>query len=285
MPSVQSRAWCFTLNNFTSEDETRIQEYPADYIVYGHEVGESGTPHLQGYVYVAARTTLATLKKRFSSTAHFEPARGSAADNIAYCTKDNTNVFTKGKPPSQGRRNDIEAVVNEIQAGAVTVDELTLQDPMLYHQYGRTLSRVEDLVRRKKFRTEMTQGVWLYGPTGVGKSHRAFTGFNPDTHYVWKYDNGWQDGYVGQEIVIINEFRGQIPLHELLQLVDKWPFEVRRRNREPFPFLAKKVIVTSSLPPDQVYQNLGNDRIDQLLRRFDVQYLERREDTGEQIDI
>ena len=96
--------------------------------------------------------------------------------------------------------------------------------------------------------------------------------YHPDTHYVWKDDKGWQDGYSGQETVIVNDFRGSIPYGELLNLVDKWPHFVPRRGREPAPFLAKKFIVTSSLTPEQVYHNLAaSDSLDQLSRRFKVE--------------
>ncbi len=45
---------CFTYNNYTPEDELRIRGAVGmggiRYIVYGREVGECGTPHLQGYL-------------------------------------------------------------------------------------------------------------------------------------------------------------------------------------------------------------------------------------------
>lgn len=126
---------------------------------------------------------------------------------------------------------------------------------------------------RRKFRTEMTTCDWLYGPTGTGKSHAAFKDFTPDTHYVWKSDNGWQDGYAQQPTVIINDFRGEIPYNELLQMVDKWPYYVKRRGREPMPFTSKHIIITSSLPPDAIYhRRLEEDSLEQLNRRINLVY-------------
>jgi len=125
----------------------------------------------------------------------------------------------------------------------------------------------------------MTKGIWIYGPTGRGKSHEAFQGFSPSTHYLYTDDGGWWDGYVGQETVIINDFRGKIPYDYMLQLIDKWPFNVRRRNREPFPFTSKRVIITSSLSPEDVYHNREeNDKIEQLLRRLEVRRMGPAED-------
>lgn len=265
----RARAWCFTLNNYTPEEEEVIQSTDCRYLIYGREVGEQGTPHLQGYIYYDEAKTMTSVKKKLSKRVHLEVAKGSVSDNVKYTSKDG-NVFTKGDPPSQGKRVDVEQLVQSIKDGK-KVDDIVLENPVAYHQYGRTMHKVEDLMLRKRFRTEMTEGLWIHGGTGVGKSHRAFEGFNPESHFVWKYDGGWQDGYVGQEVVIINEFRGQIPMCDLLMMVDKWPYELRRRGREPVPFLAKKVIVTSSLPPELVYHNMGQDKIEQLYRRFTVE--------------
>ncbi len=147
-------------------------------------------------------------------------------------------------------------------------------DPVHYHQYGRTLQKAEDIQLRKRFRTEMTTCEWIYGPTACGKSHEAFEGFNPETCYVWKKETMWQDGYTGQETVIINELRGDsIKFGKLLELVDKWPYTLERRGREPVPFLAKHIVITSALPPAEIFVNLAeDDRLEQLYRRIIVTY-------------
>jgi len=53
--------------------------------------------------------------------------------------------------------------------------------------------------------------------------------------------------------------------------VDKYPYYVKRRNREPIPFTSKTVIVTSSMKPQDVYMNLDDgDHLEQLTRRFKI---------------
>lgn len=203
--------------------------------------------------------------------------KGSIEQCTVYGTKDNPSEDF-GTMPKQGRRTDLEVYKEDILNGEVSVDELCLEKPMLFHQYGRTLNKIEDIALRRKFRNWMTTCEWIYGKTGVGKSHKAFENFNPDTHYVYPNDNGWWDGYTGQETVIINEFRGGIAYSELLELIDRWPKTVKRRNREPVPFLAKHIIITSSMPPNEVYCNLSaNDKLEQLTRRITVTLLQRAE--------
>eukprot|EP00918_Siedleckia_nematoides_P052795 GHVU01115306.1.p1 GENE.GHVU01115306.1~~GHVU01115306.1.p1 ORF type:complete len:237 (+),score=15.01 GHVU01115306.1:377-1087(+) len=175
-----------------------------------------------------------------------------------------------GEMPSQGRRTDLIDLRDRIKSGE-SVDDLTIENPEIFHQYGRTLTKLEDIILRKKYRTWMTEGIWYWGSTGVGKSHKAFENYDPETHYVYPNDNGWWDGYTGQETVIINDFRGGICYNELLDLVDKWPKDVKRRCREPAPFLARKVIITSPDIPQNVYSRLAeNDSLDQLFRRFKI---------------
>jgi len=52
-----TRAWCFTLNNYTEEERDALRSLKCKYIVFGYERGEEGTPHLQGYVHLSTQKT------------------------------------------------------------------------------------------------------------------------------------------------------------------------------------------------------------------------------------
>lgn len=282
------RAWVFT----HYADEPPVFEKSMRYLLYAPEIcPTTGRPHWQGFVvYKNARTITAIQngRKRAKMPAFGwlkEPA-GHIGHQLSYIRgpyddgKGKTKPFNPdwkefGKRPAQGKRNDLVALKEKIVAGETRAEDVAIADPTMYHKYGRTLHKIEDITLRKKVRKWMTKGVWIFGPTGVGKSHEAFAKYiddwDPDKYYVWRDDKGWQDAYTGQEIVIINDFRGSIPYNELLQMVDKWPHYVRRRGREPAPFLAKQVIITSSLSPEQVYNRRNAaDNIAQLLRRFKI---------------
>ena len=271
--STQVKRFCFTLCNYTSQDISNAKALECKFIIFGEEIcPTTGTPHLQGYVEWLEKTTIKGSTKRLPH-ASFRVSKGTESHNQVYCSKDAKNVFSKGEPYEQGKRNDLTEITNEILTGAITIDRIIVERPMVFHQYGRTLSRIEDIRMRKLFRTEMTTCTWYYGETGVGKSHTAYENYNPETHYNWKDDNGWNDGYAQQPTVIINEFRGHIKYHELLQMVDKWPYDVKRRSREPMPFTSKHIIITSSLPPRGVYSDINENEFN---RRIKVVRLESR---------
>lgn len=262
----------FTINNYTEGDLARVMDLECRCIVAGKEGAADGkTPHIQGAVMFDSARTLLSMKKKFPR-AHLEVMKGNWAHQ-KYCEKEGDVIRKDGTPPSQGKRTDVLDLKRKLDEGG-TLEDCFEEDFGGTCNMYKALEKYQDVKRRKLHRTGMTKGVWYYGPTGTGKSHKAFENFDPDTTYVWKDDKGWWDAYEGQGTVIMNDFRGQVPYGDMLNLVDKWPYSVSRRGREPTPFLAEKVIVTSSLHPEEIYKNRNSeDKIEQLLRRFEIKNL------------
>ncbi len=92
--SGQYRRWCFTLNNPEIVlDYYKIISDHGDVrrFVYGIEVGDQGTRHLQGYIEFTKPKRLTPLKIMFP-TAHWEAAKGNYKQNHKYCTKEKNSV-------------------------------------------------------------------------------------------------------------------------------------------------------------------------------------------------
>lgn len=87
--AVPSKRWCFTLNNPNDTDlETLVTQFKGarcDYIV-DREVGEEGTPHLQGYI--ESPVKIRPIEKFKTTRVHWEKCKGTKDDNIKYCSKD-----------------------------------------------------------------------------------------------------------------------------------------------------------------------------------------------------
>lgn len=92
---TSKKAWCFTLNNWT-EDEyneliTFVKMDPKNKYIIGKEIGEGGTPHLQGYINLHTKKRLSE-NKLINKRIHWEGARGTELENYKYCSKDNNFI-------------------------------------------------------------------------------------------------------------------------------------------------------------------------------------------------
>lgn len=84
---IIGKTWCFTINNWENEEYNQIKLWPdVSKGVVGKEVGEKGTPHLQGAVTFKKAMTLTGVKK-LHPTAHWEKAN-QKDKAFTYCLKD-----------------------------------------------------------------------------------------------------------------------------------------------------------------------------------------------------
>lgn len=94
-----SKKWCFTLNNWTTEqyDELLLKLVEHKYII-GKEVGEQGTPHLQGYI--EFKNKKLPMGYMGIKEIHWEKAKKCKEANLLYCSKSGDFV-TNFKMPSK----------------------------------------------------------------------------------------------------------------------------------------------------------------------------------------
>lgn len=95
--TIPHRNWCFTWNNYSEEDYIRISSLSSqqcNYVIVAKEVGDNGTPHLQGYIELCKPSRLTGVKKLLdelrgkSSPIHLEPRAAACRDRaILYCKK------------------------------------------------------------------------------------------------------------------------------------------------------------------------------------------------------
>lgn len=106
--SLQSRKWVFTLNNWNEEEYNNIKNFCCDklYYIIGQEVGDNGTPHLQGYIRSKGGIRFETIKKLIPR-AHIEHAKGSDEENFMYCSKQNKFITNDKKHRLLGLYNNI----------------------------------------------------------------------------------------------------------------------------------------------------------------------------------
>ena len=88
---ARGRVWCFTLNNFHDDEVDSLRNLANDdlvrYLVMQEELGEGGTPHLQGYVELFRPVFLSRVKRLLGARVHLEQRYGSQVQAIEYSKK------------------------------------------------------------------------------------------------------------------------------------------------------------------------------------------------------
>lgn len=273
----QSRHYCFTLNNYDESSTNSLLSLVTDgkarYVCFQPERGLSGTPHLQGFISFVNGRTLGGVKRLVGRSAHLEPMRGTIEQAIAYCSKDESRdaeagfgFQEQGERPAAGHpgaRTDIQQALVAIREGQ-RGREFFEQHGDIWLRYGRGVESAFALY--EPLRSWKTEIFWYYGPTGTGKTKKAFE--EAPLSY-WKNNSNWWDGYDRHEDVIIDDYRCDFcKFSDLLRLFDRYPYQVQIKcgTRQ---ILAKRIFVTAPYHPRDMWSSRTEEDLGQLLRRIE----------------
>lgn len=257
---IRTRSFCFTLNNYSEEEFDEICGWSCRYLVVGREVGDGGTPHLQGYVEFENQVSLRRLKK-LNKRIHWETRRGTPSQAANYCKKEH-NYAEFGLLSKQGERTDIAEVV-ELVVGGCDVDQVIMEHPRTSLHCQRGLRELAAL--RQSHRSEKPICTWLFGESGAGKTRWVFD--NHAAEDVWIKSTRWWADYKQQEVILLDDFRPVFghDYADFLRLCDRYPYigEIKGGHvKINSPFL----YVTAPCPPWEWYED---NQLTEILRRFE----------------
>ncbi|QOW18365.1 replication-associated protein [Pseudorasbora circovirus 2] len=261
------KRWCFTLNNYGDEDLQNISKVitpeMCEFAVVGQEVGEQGTPHLQGFVNLKQKKRLQQMKEMVGARAHLEPAKGTDLQNDEYCTKEGKTYLRIGEPSSQGKRSDLKEAVEMLHYTNGDFRAVARADPAVFIRYGRGLRDYWLTVGStpRNFKTEVHV---LVGEPGCGKSRYCHEKY-PEVTPFYKQRGEWWDGYMGQGVVIIDDFYGWMKYDEMLRICDRYPHKVPVKGSF-VEFTSKTIMITSNTHVIDWYKFDGYDAV-ALMRR------------------
>lgn len=265
------KQYCFTLNNYTPEDEEKVKKFITEQCTwgfFGKEKGEKGTPHLQGAFVLKKSSRITALKKSFHPTAHIEQMKGHPDQSREYCGKEDQNPFEFGTCPSRGGATKQKANWDEVRSLAkqARYDDIPSD---IYIRYRSTLHAIGTAARCPPSFASVT-GLWLYGPSGTGKSSfaRSF-----DSLYV-KNLNKWWCGYQDEKIVLIEDIDPDSGKH-LGQFLKVWTdhYAFRAESKGSSSMIRPALlIITSNYAIDQVFP--AESMSQPLIRRCPTVYFD-----------
>jgi len=311
--NTRGRCWVGTIqiSNMVKaglkKEEYEIPEYLAEFFISHWE--KSGANRKAGiavclskeglyHAHIACYGNTTTLKKvsdvLFQS--HIEPQLGGKSHLREYLLKEGNYaekgeevLFAKGLDviqDTQGKRNDLEEIEELLNDGATP--EQIFEASFRFRKYEKMIK--SDYLARRIKETPLMKDMYNeyhWGKSGSGKTFtyiKLCEEYSPSEVYLCNdYANsgasgGGFDFYTVNptKIVVLDEFRGNIPYSQLLSLLD-----VYSRNQQHCRFqntynLWNSVIICSIYPPEQVYSFMvddlekSTDSIKQFLRRLNV---------------
>lgn len=242
----------------------------AEYTVYGKEVGDQGTPHLQGYVYFKTLKSMKQLKK-ILTTAHLEPRNGTHEQARNYCVKDG-DITEYGTPPAKNGGDTVAERIRKNKRLRENTLEESLENGDVSFLQLKKLKECKLVLAQEgaAYTADGTRGLWIHGPPGTGKTHYARS---YDDVFFIKSQNKWWDGYSGEKTVVLDDLdmQGSCLGHHLKIWADKWACtgEVKGGTVN---LKHTRFIVTSNYTPEQLWPE--DEQMKKAIeRRFELKQL------------
>lgn len=269
------RRFVFTINNPTDSEILSLSGCGFTYLTYGKEHFDNpgATPHLQGCAVIGRQVAFSTLKKIPGfERAHIEAMKGTLEQAIAYCHKEDTKPYVLGEPPCPGKRNDILSTVQKLKEGK-TLKQLCNEDDdaaVVFVKYSRGLTLLQSNLTPS--RTEPPRIIWIYGPTGIGKTRSAVEFCTVRSLEFWMSNDSlqWFDGYSRQPVVIIDDYRTSFcRFNFLLRLLDRYPLSVPFKGGYAI-WNPEYIFITSPKNPSDTWNLRTPEDLQQLDRRVSL---------------
>lgn len=225
----QAKHWCFTLNNYTEEEESSLlslhERSDIKYLVFGREVGDSATPHLQGYVHFSIAKRFAYVQSAIPR-AHLEVSEGTPQQASDYCKKDGDFYEYGVLPGGQGKRTDLDDIIKwldgfiEEHGRAPNAREIVREQPVAFLRY-RDFVTFAELRAPAPFLLEGTTRPWQADLESI------LSEYSTDTRSVHFYvdENGgsgktWFQQYLISKLPDRVQMLQPAPFKDMAYLVD-----------------------------------------------------------------
>jgi len=226
--------WCFTLYGVTIEQTIARMGPQAQFVIAGDETcPKTSRKHVQGFIQMSYPTTLAQLRKLHAG--HYETRRGTSQEARDYCTKEGTYL----EYGSLVQKDAPAAEFWQMVKNGATNSELATAWPERFSLKIRIIEAMRQAlnIRQVEALEELPTVTAVFGPPGRGKSEfiRRMIGAAPyyspvEAKNGSKEDSLWWDGYNGEDIIWLQDYKGQGGQRLFLNLCDKGPLRVQTKG-------------------------------------------------------
>lgn len=262
----QSRRWILTLP-FADYPQETVEEALRPYAYVGQleAGGKTAYKHWQVYIQNKGAIRFSTLKRRFPK-GHFEIARGTPAECVAYVSKPETALGVRIENGEIDVEDNLRGQLSTLSKAREMIVEEGKSRFDVYQELGtgftnaRALREMEALALYKKRQELVEQGgqerevIVLCGPPGSGKTRWVYENFAGELYSVGGYQHPF-DEYAGERVLVLDEFNGQLEFELLLKLLDRYPVHLPARYQNKFA-LYDTVVIISNLRLDQMYRDV-----------------------------
>lgn len=195
------------------------------------------------------------------------PAEGNAEANRLYIMGPyekgdkrksvNPDAVEIGVKPEQGKRSDLEKLMDDVKLGK-RGRALTEKHPEVIAKYPRFEERIinedDEIKAWEQYESGIPPEIHVrWGHARIGKTRAIYEKFGRDVYRTnIVKGNLWFDGYNGQDVIIIDEFYGQIDWPFFLQLIDRYPVQLPVKRSFKWR-RATKFYITSNVHPKMWY--------------------------------
>ena len=271
-----SRKYLITINNpldhgFSHEQIKKIlASFKLEYWCMCDEIGlEEKTPHTHIYMVSKNPIMFSTVHRRFYG-AHIDRVKGTSQQTRNYILKEGDYADSEKKETNlpetfeewgfmpierQGSAKMSDEVLQMIKDGCSDVEIVNC-----FPSYMTKLPYIDQM--RQKLIGEKYANVfrklevqYIYGESGVGKTRGIYDKYGYKNVYRVSDYNHPFDGYNGQDVLLLDEFRSNIPISLMLELLDGYPFELPSRysNKQA---CYTKVVIISNVSLNMQYPNI-----------------------------
>jgi len=224
------------------------------------------------------------IKKLFPSM-HIQPTKGNKQEAEDYINKrgkweeKGEKILAKAQHGEikgyQGQRRDIDIIGQMIEQGKTPKEILASN----FANYRHETHIRKAFFDKRDAETPPVRNVdvrYHVGESGSGKSYAAVQLMEVhgegNVFVVTSYEIGGFDGYNGEPILLLDEFRGHMKFSVLMHVLDKYKATVHARYAN-VKALWSEVHMCSVLPPERLYskmvtENNDLDAYEQLKRRI-----------------